>query len=100
MAYETKQVKTANFKIDLKDSEDEQITTSRTISFDIDDEVTAAQVATVASTFFAVGGMSNVFQPANWRDYQGVDTVYIMTAVTPSTTTRITTTGEPIKPSN
>ena len=98
MAFETKTSRVAGFKIDLVSSQNPNSTTSRTVSFDVASTVTGAQVQTVASAFFAQAGMSNVFQPNGWRDYEGDDEVYIMTGVTPILTEKTTMTGEVIVP--
>lgn len=100
MAYEVKSSRVASFKIDLVNSENPSDTTSKTINFDVPDSVDITQAETVASTYFAVAGMSNVFQPAGWRDYEGNFEVYLMTGVTPSVTEKTVTTGDTYTPAN
>lgn len=100
MAYTIKSSKTASFEITLQNKNDDTDVTKRTISFDLpsDSTIGAQQVSTIASTYFAVAGMSNVFQPTSWRDYKGLDDVYIFKGVTPSITEKTVTEGEYIEP--
>lgn len=100
MASVVKTTRVASFEIDLQNVDNVNDTTKRTISIDVPASVTSSQVATVASAYFAVAGMSNVFQPTGWRDYQGSFDVYKMVGVTPSLTEKTVTTGDMIIPSN
>ena len=100
MADKAKTTKTAGFEILLQNTNNVEDTTTRTVSFDLpyDSTIGADNLATIASTYFAVAGMSNVFQPAGWRDYEGAQDVFKMVSVTPILTEKTVTTGEAIFP--
>lgn len=100
MADQAKTTKTAGFEILLQNTTNVEDTTTRTVTFDLpyDSTIGAANVTTIASTYFAVAGMSNVFQPTGWRDYEGSQDVYKMISVTPVLTEKTVTTGAAIFP--
>lgn len=99
MAIKTTTSKTAGFEITLVNA-DNTDTTKRTVSFDLpsNSTITAENLATIASTYFAVGGMSDVFQPTNWRDYEGAYEVYTMQSVQPILTTKTVAEADEITP--
>ena len=90
---------TASFELTLVNTQDNTDTTKRTVSFELPSNTTIAssdQLITIASTYFAVAGMSNVFQPSGWRDYEGAVDVYSLQAVTPVLTEKTVSESEPI----
>lgn len=100
MAVKIENTKTASFEITLQNNNDEYDVTKRTVSFDLPptSTITSDNMATIASTYFAVAGMSNVFQPTSWRDNKGLDDVYILKGVTPILTEKTVTEGELVEP--
>lgn len=100
MADQAKTTKTAGFEILLQNTTNVEDTSTRTVSFDLpyDSTIGSANLATIASTYLAVAGMSNVFQPAGWRDYEGAQDIYKMISVTPVLTEKTVTTGAAIFP--
>jgi len=90
---------TASFELTLVNTQDDTDVTKRTISFDLPYNTTIAssdQLITIASTYFAVAGMSNVFQPTGWRDYEGAVDIYTLQAVTPVFTEKTVSESEPV----
>lgn len=90
---------TAGFELTLVNTQDDTDITKRTVSFELPNNTTIAssdQLITIASTYFAVAGMSNVFQPTGWRDYEGAVDVYSLQAVTPVFTEKTVSESEPV----
>lgn len=99
MATEVTNTKVAAFDVTIQNRNNDADVTSRTVSFDLpyNSEVGISDLATIASTYFTVAGMSNVFQPTSWRDYKGLDDVYIMKGVTPILTEKTESKGDYIE---
>lgn len=98
MASVVKTTRVAGFELTLQNKDNADDMPKRTISIDVPSTVDISQVATVASTYFAVAGMSNVFQPTGWRDEKGEFETYILKGVTPILTEKTVTTGDIIVP--
>lgn len=100
MAFKTDSTKVAGFELTLVNNADPNDIVKRTINFDLptNSAVQPEDVATIASAYFAVAGMSNVFQPTGWRDYQGNFDVYIMQSVKPVLTEKTVVRGDEIIP--
>ncbi len=89
----------AGFKLTLVNTENPSEVYDRTVNFDLPVGTTirsADQLATIASTYFAAAGMSNVFQPTGWRDYEGALDVCSLQAVTPILTEKTVSTSDEI----
>lgn len=90
---------TAGFKLTLVNTENPSEVFDRTVSFDLPLGTSihsADQLSTIASTYFAAAGMSNVFQPTGWRDYEGGLDVCSLQAVTPILTEKAVSTANEI----
>lgn len=90
---------TAGFELTLVNTQNDTDVTKRTVSFDLPSNTTITssdQLITIASTYFAVAGMSNVFQPTGWRDYEGAVDVYSLQAITPVFTEKTVSTSDEI----
>lgn len=100
MAFKTDETKVAGFELTLVNNSDPTDVQKRTINFDLPYNTTTqpSDIATIASTYFAVAGMSNVFQPNGWRDFQGNFDVYIMQSVKPIWTEKTVVKGDEILP--
>lgn len=98
MATKVVTTNTASFELTLVNSQDDTDVTKRTVSFELPNNttITASDLSTIASTYFAVAGMSNVFQPTGWRDYEGAVDVYTLQAVTPIFTEKTVSEAEQI----
>lgn len=94
---ETKTTYVASFNLNLQNNNQPDDTTTRTVSFDVNEEVHAGMVASAAS-LFAAASLSSVFQPSNWRDSGGVEDVYILTGITPELTEKTVTKLDTIIP--
>lgn len=89
----------ASFKLTLVNTADANDVVDRSVSFDLPIGTSirsADQLSTIASTYFAAAGMSNVFQPTAWRDYEGENDVYSLQAVTPVLTEKVVSTADEI----
>lgn len=100
MATKTETTKTATFELTLQNSNDDTDTVKRSISFDLPPSSTIQpeDIADIATDYFFGAGMSNVFQPSNWRDYEGLDDVYILKGITPVLTQKTVSEADYVTP--